>query len=336
MQRINFTAEDIARLCVTRTVTPMIEALFALELIDKIGNGPFGHWRKRVFAQLGPHAENFRVMASLGRPIPDLLWLLGTRTALDNQRLRALGLVQRDVTEAMSLFCRVAVTPYWPTLHAYLEAERDLRTHIIANGGADQLLRTLHPDVHWRTPVLEIPANHGPDIDLLGRGLTVMPSVFQWSRPAVLIQTGPYAAHPVLVFAAAPNGSGAADLLTPPASPARILEPLLGRTRTAVLRALSEARTTTDLANWLSISAAGASQHATVLRRTHQHPTVQERGLPYADAAGPGSRAGHRTAGAPRRRYRRFGALIGCSRTRIGSRTQIGEYRQDPLVAVGG
>ena len=87
----------------------------------------------------------------------------------------------------------------------------------------------------------------------------MMPSAFQWARPAT-IDLEPW--QPTLIYPA----RGIATLWDEGAHAPDGLARLLGATRAAVLADLHAPRSTTDIAQRLSISPAGASHHLTTLR----------------------------------------------------------------------
>jgi DNA-binding transcriptional ArsR family regulator len=172
----------------------------------------------------------------------------------------------------------LGVAPHWPAMRAHLDAERATRARILADGGIDGLFATLHPALRWRPPVLELPMWPRPESGgvvecmLAGRGLDVVPSVFCRDVPEAYVpgDGGPG----VLIYPVPDN----ATVLREPAGPAPGgavpegdvpdgLAGLLGPTRAAVLAALAGGSTTGEVARRLRISPAGASQHATVLRR---------------------------------------------------------------------
>ncbi len=136
-------------------------------------------------------------------------------------------------------------------------AELSRRYHQLAAEGIAAMLNDLHPSIRWRSASLEVAA--GPtcaDVDLSGRGLQVMPSV--WPRPGVALGWG----QPTLVYPI-PHAIWLAE------ANARYdgAVAALGVTRAAVLQALVEAHTTTSLASAVSISLSSASAHAAALRR---------------------------------------------------------------------
>jgi DNA-binding transcriptional ArsR family regulator len=162
----------------------------------------------------------------------------------------------------------LAVAPHWPAMRAHLDAERATRARVLADGGIDRLFATLHPALRWRPPVLELPAwpraESGGVIDfrLAGRGLDVVPSVFCRDTPEAYLPAdgGPG----VLIY---PVPDHATALREPSGEVPDGLAGLVGPTRAAVLAALAGGSTTGEVARRLRISPAGASQHATVLRR---------------------------------------------------------------------
>jgi DNA-binding transcriptional ArsR family regulator len=172
----------------------------------------------------------------------------------------------------------LGVAPHWPAMRAHLDAERATRARILADGGIDGLFATLHPALRWRPPVLELPIWPRPESGgvvecmLAGRGLDVVPSVFCRDVPEAYVpgDGGPG----VLIYPVPDNATvlrepaGAAPACTSPEGEVPDgLAGLLGPTRAAVLAALAGGSTTGEVARRLRISPAGASQHATVLRR---------------------------------------------------------------------
>ena len=127
-----------------------------------------------------------------------------------------------------------------------------------------------------------------------GRGLVIMPSVFESTRP-VSISNAPW--QPTLIY----PSRGVALLWEPgsDAGPAE-LAALVGGTRADLLVSLASARTTTELAELLSLHAGGISHHLGVLRgaglvsRERSGRTVLYMRTPLAErllGAGAGERA---------------------------------------------
>jgi DNA-binding transcriptional ArsR family regulator len=189
--------------------------------------------------------------------------------------------VLRQLTDSMEQYQSVAITPYWARIQAAVEADRSRRARAMLDGGAEGLLASLRPAMRWKSGVLEVldyPANR--ELRLDGRGLLLVPSFFCARTPVALLDP---ALPPVLVYQvdrfgglAGASGDGAG------AAPAHdggrdALAALLGRTRAAVLEAVSDGCTTGEVARRLRISPAAASQHATVLRNAGLLVSQRER-----------------------------------------------------------
>jgi DNA-binding transcriptional ArsR family regulator len=160
------------------------------------------------------------------------------------------------------------VAPYWLSIHARLQAERAVRARIMMDGGVDGLLSTLHPPrVRWRPPVLEVDSPCQLEIDLGGRGLTLVPSVFIGAWSVVTLDQPPGSGQRVrLVFPASPDLSARIHLWDGGRSAGMALSALIGRTRAVMLGSIGDGCTTSQLASRAGVSVAAASQHATVLR----------------------------------------------------------------------
>ncbi|TDD68443.1 ArsR family transcriptional regulator [Jiangella aurantiaca] len=135
-------------------------------------------------------------------------------------------------------------------------AELSHRTRQIAAEGIATMLNSLHPAIRWRAGVLEVAGPMNADVDLSGRGLRVMPSV--WPRPGVALDwSQPTLVYPIpyAIWLAETNagydGARAA----------------LGGTRATVLQTLVDEHTTTSLARAVALSPSSASAHASALRR---------------------------------------------------------------------
>jgi DNA-binding transcriptional ArsR family regulator len=153
-----------------------------------------------------------------------------------------------------------SLASHWPRLRALLEGDVLYRARRMADGGAQGLFADLDPAVSWKNGMLRIVKRVEATVELDERGLLCVPSVFVW--PAVLLITAaPW--QPTLIYPA----RGVGTLWEPGhPRPPRALAALLGRSRAAVLRALDQPRSTTDLARRLGLTAGGVSQQLTVLR----------------------------------------------------------------------
>jgi biotin operon repressor len=162
-----------------------------------------------------------------------------------------------ELGRAMRIYHDHVMAPMWPTVQQVVAAEMRDRAWQLATEGVGGTLNTLDPRIRWRDGLLEVGAPTEADIDLAGRGLRVMPSV--WTRPAVTIGWK----HPTLVY---PVRLSSWAQQHPGDDHDDRLAAVLGITRTRVLRALVSEHTTTQLAQALGISPASASTHAAALR----------------------------------------------------------------------
>jgi DNA-binding transcriptional ArsR family regulator len=156
--------------------------------------------------------------------------------------------------------------PEWPTLRAILERDVIHRAGQLTSKGWAAALAGLHPQLTWLPGQIELTRWRGDqDATLAGRGLLFVPSVFVWPRLAISLDPPwpPALIYPARGVAAlweiAPLHRGPAD-----GGP---LAPLLGTSRAAILRALDEPASTTQLAAILGQSLGGLGGHLAVMRR---------------------------------------------------------------------
>jgi DNA-binding transcriptional ArsR family regulator len=160
--------------------------------------------------------------------------------------------------------------PEWPTLRAILDRDVIYRAGQLTSTGWATALAGLHPRLSWQPGQIELTRWRGDqDATLAGRGLLFVPSVFVWPQLAVSLDP-PW--PPALIYPA----RGVAALWETPrpgrgpagaAADSGPLGPLLGTSRAAILRALDEPASTTQLAAILGQSLGGLGGHLAVLRR---------------------------------------------------------------------
>ncbi|MGB2572454.1 ArsR/SmtB family transcription factor [Micromonospora citrea] len=305
MLTIHFSPEDILRTRMAPAADPVWELVLSLHLLQGRSSDPLmAHWRRGVARELRRDAasERLRLLFALNPPrgyFPDFLTpydsVEGFEAGLEAVRSTPAGILHRDLTvlaganalpssatalargepevlrhltESMSRYRSVALTPYWARIQAAVEADRTRRARALLDGGVEGLLNSLRPAMSWKSDRLEI---HGyPDsreLHLDGRGLLLVPSFFCARTPVALLDP---ALPPVLVYpvdrlgglvpgdSAGGSGNGTGR---------EALAALLGRTRAAVLEASDDGCTTGEMARRLHISPAAASQHTAVLRR---------------------------------------------------------------------
>lgn len=178
-------------------------------------------------------------------------------------RLRAV-LGRDDVTgylaDVLATAWRRLLAPDWPQLQAILERDVVHRAGRLARGGWAAALDDVHPQVRYADGHVELARGEEGDVDLGGRGLLLMPSVFVWPGVAYGLEP-PW--PPVLIY---PARGVAALWGGAPSDAAGGLARLLGPTRAAVLTALDEPATTTQLVAALHLSVGGVGDHLAALR----------------------------------------------------------------------
>ncbi|MEU8813402.1 winged helix-turn-helix domain-containing protein [Actinoplanes sp. NPDC048796] len=302
--RIHFGVADLSRTQVLGTHDPMWETVCAVHRLQTpLGRHDYTAWRQKLRANLHqagglPAIREFLVpllprsayFPDLLTPAPsaDLDVTIDRIQRTDVRRLRReLGRLDppayarnavADVAAgrpaalnrlgaALRDFYRLAIEPHLATVSATLAADRARRAAQVLTEGPGNLLHGLGPTVRWDPPVLTVagyPVDR--DLELGGRGLTLVPSYFCWRYPIALADPDlpPVLVHPVQ------RASG--ELVRPPPGLIR----LLGRTRSAVLQLTWAGATTSELARLTGASLATVSEHATVLRNagliaSHRH-----------------------------------------------------------------
>src|SRR3954451_14689679 len=79
-----------------------------------------------------------------------------------------------------------AIAPFWERVLAVLEDDIAHRARLLTAGGAIEVFADLHPHVRWDGDGLAVDRPTQAEVDLAGRGLQLVPSVFAWPRVAAL------------------------------------------------------------------------------------------------------------------------------------------------------
>ncbi|WP_069172714.1 ArsR/SmtB family transcription factor [Streptomyces griseus] len=303
MLRIHVSGVDLSRVRMATRPDAMWETILSFHrLRDRRGSTVFGKWRTETRARLNGEARLLSAVVPVRGYFPDFLTPsregvepfgldAGTEALRETpqDRLRdEMALLAGDrapahrssrggrspaalpaalaegrteplarLVTALRGYHRAAVAPYWPHIRASVEADRALRGRALLDGGADELLATLPSTIRWRAPVLEADYPVDRDLRLDGRGLLLQPSFFCRGTPVVYRDPR---LPPVLVY---PVTHPAAPVF---AEPGPWLGRLVGHTRSAVLTAIGDGCTTSELSRRAGVSLASASQHACVLR----------------------------------------------------------------------
>ncbi|MFG2897479.1 ArsR/SmtB family transcription factor [Streptomyces zaomyceticus] len=272
MQRIHFTGTDLARVRLRSSLGPLLEGVFATRMLVRPTRGDvYARWRIAVRNSLrGTSRTALPLPAAPGTEVPLLRLLEAT------DRERGVPAQRREAERLAHDVWRAGVFPYAERMVERLEAVCHAHCREAAAGGVEGLLSTLHPGISWRGPVLEVEGGPDRDIRLNGRGLVLKPSVFLPGEAGRVLTQERESGQTVLVFAADPELTEGWNE-TPAAAGAddgdddgevRALSALVGQTRAAALRVLTDTSTNSELAARLGVSPGVASRHAAVLRET--------------------------------------------------------------------
>ena len=187
-----------------------------------------------------------------GEPIPPL-----TREILEDPA----PFVPRLV-EQMSDYWKLTIEQHWPRIRALHEADVTYRARQLALGGPELLFADLHPSLSFVGHELVIDKMICEDVDPRGRGLVLIPAVFDWPGIAVLAGEG---LQPTLSY----SPRGIAEIWDDPEDPSGegAMDDLIGGTRAEIMRVLNVPMTTSELAHRLHLTPAAVSQQLGVLRR---------------------------------------------------------------------
>ena len=292
--RIHFSEDDLARIQVSPTMGPLAETVLAAALL----RGPqqprtlLSEWRGQV--RVTPRMRPLTALLPPGCRGVDLATLTGVNATIE-QGLQALLdvprehlLVEMEYTDQWHRLSALAwtmaeagrrpelagatqaayhelVQPFWPRIRACLHAEQATRHRTLSREGPGALLASLQgPRIRWRPPVLEILMPRNVEMELGGRGIALVPSVFVGKDPSLHENPNDHTDIPRLILPVA--DAGRARLWNGSRTPGAALAALVGRNRAAVLQSIADGCTTTELASRVGISLAAASQHASVLR----------------------------------------------------------------------
>ncbi len=302
--KILFARDDLARIRVASQPDPLWELVTSLNKIStSIGGVAYSAWRsfartalldqprqiRGVIRDLVPPKGDFPDFLTPTAGAPDVKAVVeAVMTTPSSQLRRDLEFIaqkqhlprwtedlaagepatMRRLGEVLTTYHHTLLQPFWPTVQAHADADRSLRARTVLDGGGEALLNSFRPTLRWNPPTLEAdyPVNY--DVDLQGRGLTLVPSYFCWGTPITLIDKN--CPVPVLVYPLNHDLTitAAAPTLRDLSGADRRLAALIGRTRSQILIALNNPHTTSELARKFDVSAAAVSQHTSVLRRS--------------------------------------------------------------------
>jgi DNA-binding transcriptional ArsR family regulator len=213
------------------------------ELLDQVRSTPAGQVRREV-------SEALRRQPALDPRVGRIL--LGEHAA-------------ERAAEILEVAWQVLLEPEWRTLRAILERDVVHRAGQLAAQGWAAALGDLHASLSWRDGRIEHSTWSADEtVELSGRGLLFIPSVFLWPRLALILDP-PW--PPALIYPA--RGVAALWERRRPAGPRvpeTALDRLIGPARAAILLALQDPASTSQLAATLGQSLGGVGDHLAVLR----------------------------------------------------------------------
>ncbi|GGN03983.1 hypothetical protein GCM10011609_48920 [Lentzea pudingi] len=285
---------------------PVAESIFALDLLSGQRGHLFHELRKHFQRKLGDKLADMQQFSQEYQPIPELLWMLNRRTPAAASAGGAGDRNAQQVAATVFDFCRSVVLPSWGQLRDRLEVEREAQARITISGGVEGLLGSLHPRFYWNPPVLVIADAADRDVHLGGRGLLLSPAIFLQARRHALIENEKESGMTTLAFSVGAAEVGVEGLNDSWDAGEQALGALVGTTRAAALRVLTESCTTSALSERLGISLAGASKHATVLRKAGLITTARNRNTALHTLTSLGRALLHKQEGALLTRTERF------------------------------
>lgn len=164
------------------------------------------------------------------------------------------------LADLLAAYWAAALEPHWPRMRALLEGDVLHRGRTLAFSGPGAMFADLHPAVRYAPGRIEIDRPYEASVELAGRGLLLVPSVFAWPDVFVTFDE-PW--QPGLAYS--PRGVGTLWLEEAAAGP-EALARLMGTGRAAVLAALEAPNTTGALSRILSVTPGAVSQHLSALR----------------------------------------------------------------------
>ncbi|HWS35507.1 MAG TPA: helix-turn-helix domain-containing protein [Actinoplanes sp.] len=157
---------------------------------------------------------------------------------------------------------RLCFAPYWPRMLAVMQADILYRGRVAAASGLGAALTGLSPHLAFDGRHLDIRlTSPGTRIrPVRGEGLTLIPSMFV-NRVSTMVDDS---LPPAVMYAARGQGAMWSDAARPDAGAVR---DLLGGTRAALLAALGEPGSSTELALRLGVTTSAVNQHLRLLER---------------------------------------------------------------------
>lgn len=166
---------------------------------------------------------------------------------------------------ALEAFWQAALAPRWPRMVSTVDEDVLPRARVLVVDGADAMLNNLHDRIQWERPWLQVNTYPDDHRKLTVSELTLVPLLFARGSAIVSRDDGglravSYQARGAAVLASRGHRADA----NAPLGDAR-LAALIGTSRAALIRSMSDPITTTALANLLGLAPSTVSQHLAAL-----------------------------------------------------------------------
>jgi DNA-binding transcriptional ArsR family regulator len=167
----------------------------------------------------------------------------------------------RRIVTALADYWERAFEPHWPRMRSILQADIVHRGRRVAQGGLATMLNEISPEVTFADNVVAVRNRSLPAwvVPAGGRGLTLVPTMFANRASVPLGGDEP----PLILYSA--RGQGVMWQAEKPVTVAAVAA-LLGRTRTALLLALAEPASSTELGLRFDVTTSAVNQHLRALQ----------------------------------------------------------------------
>ncbi|MEV4537577.1 winged helix-turn-helix domain-containing protein [Asanoa sp. NPDC049518] len=187
------------------------------------------------------------------------------------------------LADAFAAYWETVIAPHWPRVRAGLERDIIRRSGLLATYGWARALDGLRSDLRWRADGrIDLTTMPGPSHRLTGADLLFVPSASSG---------GWLSLNPPHTYALVYRAGGVTEAWTSTGTPSpHRLDRLIGRSRAALLMALAEPASTSQLVAQLGMSLGAVGDHLSVLRdaglvsRSRSGRTVQYRRTALGDA----------------------------------------------------
>ncbi|HEY9294004.1 MAG TPA: helix-turn-helix domain-containing protein [Microlunatus sp.] len=284
MLRIRFSGEDLGRLRLARESSPWWDVVLSLRTLrGEPAHPQLSRWRQRVLDDC-PDVGGIDVVAPLLTSMEsdtDLQRTFAQRLPGHQRTLTAAAPVGHDqLLKRIAGYYDLAVRPYAAAISQALRTDWELHSAALFDHGVQELFAGFPPSMlHWQGSTLVGASDHHRDLELTGRGLIMIPSVFCWPHPILAAES----ATPILIYPASGSARAALDDHCPQPDEQDRLAGLVGPVRAQIIRSPQWPVTTAALAEHLGLARSTVSEHIRVLRRaglvesTRRRNVVQHR-----------------------------------------------------------